>query len=121
MKGKTVFLPASFKLVLPCAFLCALMGDSVAQAASQHAIAELPSLVSFKLGKTADWVAVGHDAVWVGSTGPNAVHRIDPLTNQLIATVVLPGEPCAGLALGFGALWVPLCGETPALARVDVR
>lgn len=38
-----------------------------------------------------------------------------------MATVQLGGEPCAGLATGFGSLWVPLCGDTPALARVDLQ
>jgi virginiamycin B lyase len=34
--------------------------------------------------------------------------------------VELPGEPCAGLATGFGSLWVPLCGRTQMLAKVDL-
>jgi streptogramin lyase len=59
--------------------------------------------------------------VWVGSTGPDAVHRIDPKTNKPVATVKLPGEPCAGLAIGFGSLWVPLCGHPSTLARVDLH
>jgi virginiamycin B lyase len=37
-----------------------------------------------------------------------------------VASVRLPGEPCAGLAVGFGYLWVPLCGTKPALAKVDL-
>jgi virginiamycin B lyase len=72
------------------------------------------------LAKTADWVALAGDAVWVGTTGPNAVQRIDPRTNTRVATVPLPGNPCAGLAVGFGSLWVPLCAEPSALARVDL-
>src|SRR5262249_36068244 len=40
--------------------------------------------------------------------------------NRLVATVELPGEPCAGLATGFGSLWVPLCADSPGLARVDL-
>lgn len=106
---------------LRLAALSALVACPAAQAAPVHAITELQQLASFKLGKTADWVAIDAGAVWVGSTGPNAVHRIDPSTNRLIATVLLPGEPCAGLALGFGALWVPLCGTKPALARIDLH
>lgn len=77
--------------------------------------------VVLKVGGTADWVSVTSDAVWVGSTGPNAVHRIDPRRDRLAASVVLPGEPCAGLATGFGALWVPLCGTKPGLARVSMK
>jgi virginiamycin B lyase len=82
-------------------------------------ISQLQSQVVIQLGKTADWVAIAPDAVWVGSTGPNAVHRIDPRTNKLVATVELAGEPCAGLAVGFGSLWIPLCGQPSTLAKVD--
>ena len=87
----------------------------------RRAMAELPSLASIKLGKSADWVAVTDAAVWVGGTGPNAVHEIDPVTNRRVATVALPGNPCAGLAVGFGSLWVPLCGKPNSLARVDLE
>jgi len=85
-----------------------------------RSIAELKPLATIKLGRTADWVAVTADAVWVGSTGPDAVNRIDPATNTLAASVVVPGRPCAGLAAGSGSLWVPLCGPKPALARIDL-
>jgi virginiamycin B lyase len=84
-------------------------------------MSELQPIATIHVGKTADWVAITTDAVWVGSTGPDAVHRIDPKTNELVATVKLPGEPCAGLAMGFGSLWVPLCSQPTALAQVDLK
>jgi len=101
----------------------ALSAGNTAAAASisQRPIAELEPLALIHVGKTADWVAVTPDAVWVGSTGPDAAHRIDPATNRRIATVKLPGEPCAGLATGFGSLWIPLCGKTASLAKVDLK
>jgi virginiamycin B lyase len=82
-------------------------------------ISQLRPTVVIQLGKTADWVAIAPNAVWVGSTGPDAVHRIDPRTNKLVATVELAGEPCAGLAVGFGSVWIPLCGKPATLAKVD--
>jgi virginiamycin B lyase len=84
-------------------------------------VRELTPTATLHLAKTADWVAVTPDAVWVGSTGPYAVHRIDPKTNTRVATVTLRGEPCSGLATGFGSLWVPLCGKAATLAQVDLR
>src|ERR1700729_3450293 len=84
-----------------------------------RSITELKPTAVIRLGKTADWVALTADAVWVGSTGPNAVHRIDPRTNERVATVELAGEPCAGLAGGFGSVWVPLCGKPSTLVKVD--
>jgi virginiamycin B lyase len=83
-------------------------------------ISELVPAATLHVGKTADWVVINDAAVWVASTGPYAVHRIDPKTNSLVASVMLPGEPCAGLALGFGSLWVPMCTGKPSLAKIDI-
>ncbi len=98
----------------------AAFGDA-AKPVMQRSMSELKPTATLHLGKTADWVAIAPNAVWVGSTGPFAVHRLDPKTNQEVATVRLPGEPCAGLAIGFGSLWVPLCGRTQTLAKVDLE
>lgn len=75
--------------------------------------------VGGKVGGSADWVLVTEDAVWVASTKPFAVVRIDPATNKIIARVAIPGEACSGLAYGFGSIWVPICGKNAALVRVD--
>jgi len=88
----------------------------------QHPIEDLKPAAMLKLGKTADWVDVTPSAIWVGASGGNAVHAIDPATRQEIAAVPLPGEACAGLSARDGALWVPLCGAGDArgLARIDL-
>lgn len=96
------------------------LGDA-GPGAVPRSISELEITARIHLGKTADWVAIVADTVWVGSTGPFAVHRIDAKTNKVIATVKLPGEPCAGLAIGFGDLWIPLCGRAKMLAKVDLQ
>lgn len=106
------------------AVACAISASApllAAEGASARPITELKPLAMIHVGKTADWVAITSDAVWVGSTGPDAVHRIDPKTNTRVATVELPGKPCAGLATGFGSLWVPLCGNPSTLAKVDLK
>ena len=95
------------------------MSAELALPTAPRSITELKPTAVIQLGKTADWVAITPDAVWAGSTGPNAVHRIDPRTNKRVATVQLAGEPCSGLAVGFGSVWIPLCGKPPTLARVD--
>ncbi|MBV8123630.1 MAG: hypothetical protein JO370_06070, partial [Paucibacter sp.] len=78
------------KLNMAC--VAALLAMSGAQAqVAQKAIGKLVPTTIIPLGKTADWVEVTTDAVWVGSTGPNAVHRIDPLTNRIAAAYELPG------------------------------
>lgn len=104
------------------AALCtSLTAASDAPAVTRRSITELTPTTTIHLGKTADWVAITADAVWVGTTKPNGVHQIEPQTNTRVATVVLPGNPCAGLAVGFGSLWVPLCGKLNTLVRVDLR
>ena len=105
--------------VLAAALAC--IAAPACLAASQRPISELKPLAIFNLGKTADWVAITSDAVWVASTGPFAVHRIDPKTNTKVASVELPGEACAGLAVGAGSLWVPLCTAKPTLAKIDLK
>jgi virginiamycin B lyase len=86
-------------------------------------MSELKIAASLSIGKTADWVAVTSDGVWIGSTGPYAVTEIDPHTNRTTA-VQLPGEPCAGLDVDADSLWVPLCGTKGIkshLAKVDLK
>jgi virginiamycin B lyase len=102
--------------------LCALSGicaADVAPVVAPRSILELKPTAVIYVGKTADWVAIAPDAVWVASTGPFAVHRIDPRTNTVVTTVPLPAEPCAGIALGFGSVWIPLCASPASLAKVD--
>ena len=113
---------AAAKLALAIALLTPGAGALAADGDPRltRSIGELKPLATIRVGNTADWVAVTRDAVWVGSTGPDAVHRIDPKTNRRVASVALPGEPCAGLATGFGSLWIPLCTAPPSLAKVDL-
>jgi virginiamycin B lyase len=85
----------------------------------QVPFASLKLEVTFKIGENADWVEITADAVWVASSKPASVHRIDPKTNQEVAVIPMPGDPCAGLAFGFGSLWVPLCGQPTSIARVN--
>jgi YVTN family beta-propeller protein len=85
----------------------------------QVPFASIKPTATLKVGGTADWVLVTDNAVWVASTKPNAVLRIDPATNKIVATVKVSGEACSGLATGFGSIWVPICGEKPELVRID--
>ena len=113
------------------ALLASVFGTLVAQPAPksepprpgvkevQAPFASLKPSATIKVGGTADWVLITDDAVWVASTNPYAVQRIDPATNRIVATVPLSGEACSGLASGFGSIWVPLCGKEPKLVRID--
>jgi DNA-binding beta-propeller fold protein YncE len=87
--------------------------------AVQSPLASVRPSATFKLGGHPDWMLITADAVWVANDQLKAVQRIDPATNKLVATIQFAAEPCSGLAVGFGSLWVPLCGEPASLARID--
>jgi hypothetical protein len=106
-------------LALSIAPFAHLMALDIDLEIASRSISELAPVTTIHVGKSADWVAILADAVWVGSTGPFAVHRIDPRTNRLVATVELPGEPCAGLARLTSApiVWCP----SSSLLRLKLR
>jgi virginiamycin B lyase len=49
-------------------------------------------------------VAAGEGAVWVVDISPAVVSRIDPSTNQVVATI--PIEGARAVEAGLGAVWV---------------
>lgn len=91
----------------------------VRAAGVQHEMADLTPVATFAVKGKPDWMAVTRNAVWVSSSNVNHVVRLDTRTNQP-GTVVNVAEPCAGLAVGFGSLWIPSCGEQE-LVRVDAE
>lgn len=111
---------ASAASALADAAVAAEPAAAAAPEASIRPMSELRIAATIPIGKTADWVSVTPLGVWVGSTGPFAVNQIDPETNTVTA-VEVPGHPCAGLAADAESLWVPLCGPTPKLAKVDLK
>src|ERR1700719_672531 len=70
-----------------------VMAANIDLEVASRSITELAPLATIRVGKTADWVAIVSDAVWVGSTGPFAVHKIDRDTGRLDATVKFSSEP----------------------------
>ena len=49
----------------------------------------MKSSATIKVGGTADWSLITDDTVWVASTKPYAVHRINPATRLTVASVWL--------------------------------
>ena len=64
----------------------------------------------FSLPGVPDWLAID-EHVWVSNSPKNTVHRLDPKLNTVAATIQVGMHPCSGLAVGFGSLWVPNCGD----------
>src|SRR5580698_2432759 len=91
----------------------------VQTAGVQHDIAELAPQATFSVEGHPDWMAVADDGVWVTSSSANHVVWLDAKTNQP-GTIITVNKPCAGLALGFGSLWIPSCGDH-TVVRVDAK
>jgi virginiamycin B lyase len=87
----------------------------------QVPFALLKPQATWKIGTTADWVVITPEAVWVASSKPDSVQRIDPKTNQVVASARLPAEACSGLEVAFGSVWVPVCTSPPSMLRVDTK
>lgn len=125
MKKRLV--PVRLKLLLllfPCVLASAQTTENPPRPgikAVQVPFSELHPSATFDLGGHPDWMAVTSTAVWVANDQLKVVHRIDPRTNREVAKISFKAEPCSGLAVGFGSLWVPLCGEPASLARIDLR
>jgi YVTN family beta-propeller protein len=65
-----------------------------------------------------DWLAVTEDSVWVNSKPTDMVFRMDPNSNQVVATVPVK-KPCSGFAVAAGTLWSPSCEEN-VIYRIDL-
>jgi YVTN family beta-propeller protein len=70
----------------------------------------------FLSNTTAAPIAFGDGSAWVADEGGNAVWRIDARTNTVIATLAVGSHP-AGIAVGFGAVWVANADGT--MSRID--
>jgi streptogramin lyase len=88
-------------------------------AAVQRPISSLPIAAKISIPGSPDWVGIAPGAVWISNAGADSLARIDPSTNRV--TVVPVGRrPCSGLAVGFGAVWAPICGDA-RIDRVDLQ
>ena len=74
----------------------------------------------FSLPGVPDWLAID-EHVWVSNSPKNTIHRLDPKTNSVLATIEVGVHPCSGLATGFGSLWVPTCGDKAGVGKGLVR
>jgi virginiamycin B lyase len=62
-------------------------------------------------------LAVTEDAVWVLTPSDGSIARIDPATNDVVATIGVGRAP-SGLAVGAGAVWVSRHSDG-AVVRID--
>jgi DNA-binding beta-propeller fold protein YncE len=81
-------------------------------------VGPLPSRATIPVGRQPTTVVIGQGAVWVACPQDNLVRRIDPQTNQEVATLRV-AQP-QDIALGFGAVWVS-SERSGTVLRIDPR
>lgn len=86
----------------------------------QRDIAAITPDAVFPIEGVPDWQVVTPEAMWVSNGPKNTLHRLDPKTNTVAATIEVGTKPCSGLAAGFGSIWVPNCGDK-TVSRVDIK
>lgn len=86
----------------------------------QHDVEDLiAKATTFPVEGHPDWMVVTKGGVWVTSSSANYVVWLDAKSNKP-GTIVTVARPCAGLAVGFGSLWIPSCGDHEVV-RVNAK
>ncbi len=85
--------------------------------ATTHVDIEKIASATIHLKGYPDWIEIDGNSVWISNGGLNALQRIDPKTNKVVAEVKV-NEPCAAFAIGFGSVWVMSCGNK-SIIRID--
>ena len=78
----------------------------------------LPIVARIPVPSRPDWLAMGFGSVWVVDYRPPSLVRIDPATDQAVASIPLGGHACMGIAVTSTALWVADC-EHHTVAQID--
>lgn len=69
------------------------------------------------VGRGDDFITASPEAIWVSNYLDGTISRIDPATNQVVATITVGGSPF-GMTAGFGSLWVANEGDGKVF-RID--
>ena len=69
------------------------------------------------VGNSPSGVAVGAGSVWVSDDIDGTLRRIDPESNEVVATIAV-GQSASGVAVGAGGVWVPVPLED-RVKRID--
>jgi YVTN family beta-propeller protein len=85
----------------------------------QLPLSKLGVLARYQVPGSPDWIAI-EKHIWISNKPKNSVSELDPGSDRVLRTITGFNKPCSGLALGFGSLWVPNCGDQ-TLSRVDLE
>jgi virginiamycin B lyase len=97
----------------------AVASDSPDLKAVQHPMSALHAAAKFSIPGSPDWVAIA-DTVWISNKPKSNISQLDPKANQVGAVFTVAKDPCSGLAIAFGSVWVPICSDG-TIERVDIK
>jgi YVTN family beta-propeller protein len=124
--------PAGARRLLPAACCLLVLAPLAAQQpaapaqppkpgvpAVQHPMARIVPDAEYAITGSPDWLAMGENQVWTNSRSMDIVSRMDPSSSETVAVVPVR-NPCSGLVIAEGTLWVPSCTDG-AIYRIDTR
>jgi YVTN family beta-propeller protein len=88
-------------------------------AAEVRRMSALVPIATFHVGGDPDWMAVADGAIWVTSSTLNRVTQLKGDDNRVGLRIPV-AQPCSGMVVGFGSLWIPSCGNH-SLVRADLK
>jgi YVTN family beta-propeller protein len=100
----------------------ALVAVASATAGAAHA-ATVAATISLPKGASA--VTSGFGSIWSANADSKTISRIDPATNQIIATIHAPGPEPTGITVGPDGVWFSQSGDVNGspdghtVARID--
>jgi streptogramin lyase len=110
------------RIVLVAAGVCGVLCIGISAHAVQAAPAEpaasavshagrlplsaLPITARIKVPEGPAWLETGFGSLWVSKTNSKEVLRIDPDSNEVIATIRVGAKPALGIGIGLGYVWI---------------
>ncbi len=77
-----------------------------ALSARPQPLAAMPIVERIKVPVGPAWLETGFGSVWVSKINSKKVLRIDPTSNQVIATIPVGSKPELGIGVGLGSVWI---------------
>lgn len=102
----------------PTETVAASPGDATSPSASAGQAVEDRAVAVLEIVGEPDWPLEGFGSLWVlvPDQEEPAIVRVDPATNQVIASILLPGRVCQGFTVTDDAVWACV---TDGAVRID--
>ncbi len=99
----------------------AVAGDAVQQAKPLRvALAAVPVEARIDVPAGPGWLGIGYGSVWLTKSKSQAVYRIDPSTNKVIARIPVGPDAELGVTAAAGSIWIPDVKEH-SVSQIDPK